>query len=472
VFATQVSASSPKELLSRAIQSSNQLQKNIPTKDKLAIYEGIFSEINQITEEHGASDEALKLLSNQTIGTFNPSALRSDYIKLLSEYYDTVCEASPSYNCLGFVSLNNGIKQCASASNYNQILSAHNSLLNAINIFIGQEDDSGYAELAMGAYQSCLSESSLSVSEWGKDHFASMLVEPLIKKGKKSTAKSIIENMTTPYFKFSAVLALQQDSHKKADEKKIARLEKFIKDDIPHNSLDAFLASVELRVFSARHGSNVIDYVFAYNSVQSNRPKFSRSCNKPFVDYLYDMMTDWQLALHDVDKSRLKNLNDDQLQMMYMYFADHPKDGLNACESGGKYDYSLMTKMHGALLAKKGAAAAKAFKVMTQKQDLTNNELYDYYANELISNEAEMTAALDKGRNTFENLFYRKEAKFALFHKYVDIGNVCESSKILFQDLKGTKNYNSAINYMVTSPSIDPSQKYECGDEELELLLN
>ena len=43
---------------------------------------------------------------------------------------------------------------------------------------------------------------------------------------------------------------------------------------------------------------------------------------------------------------------------------------------------------------------------------------------------------------------------------------------MLFQQLKGTEYYQDAVNYMVTSPKLSPNKKYNCGDEDLELLLN
>ena len=49
---------------------------------------------------------------------------------------------------------------------------------------------------------------------------------------------------------------------------------------------------------------------------------------------------------------------------------------------------------------------------------------------------------------------------------------MCESSKILFQKIKGKNFYDDAIEYMINSDSIDMSVKHTCGDSELELLLN
>jgi len=64
------------------------------------------------------------------------------------------------------------------------------------------------------------------------------------------------------------------------------------------------------------------------------------------------------------------------------------------------------------------------------------------------------------------------QSTYKVFQAIVDISDVCKSSEILFQKLKGTEYYQDAVNYMVTSPKLSPNKKYNCGDENLELLLN
>ena len=61
---------------------------------------------------------------------------------------------------------------------------------------------------------------------------------------------------------------------------------------------------------------------------------------------------------------------------------------------------------------------------------------------------------------------------YQIYKKKVDFGNACDASSILFKELASTKHYEDGINYFISSPSMDPSIKYNCGDEDLELLLN
>ena len=54
----------------------------------------------------------------------------------------------------------------------------------------------------------------------------------------------------------------------------------------------------------------------------------------------------------------------------------------------------------------------------------------------------------------------------------VDGNQVCSASKILFKNLRGTKYEAEAVTYFISSPIISSAKKYECGDADLDLLIN
>ena len=54
------------------------------------------------------------------------------------------------------------------------------------------------------------------------------------------------------------------------------------------------------------------------------------------------------------------------------------------------------------------------------------------------------------------------DIKFSLFKKYVDFGNVCEAATNLFVKLRETPYYGEGVDYMVNSPSVVPTKKYNC----------
>jgi hypothetical protein len=100
------------ELFNGAVAKSNSLDQGLPTKERLQIFAAIFSALDKIVAEEPGSKEALVILSGQSVGNFSPSVLRSSYIKELTDFHDKVCEVTPSYTCLAFVSLKKGMEIC------------------------------------------------------------------------------------------------------------------------------------------------------------------------------------------------------------------------------------------------------------------------------------------------------------------------------------------------------------------------
>ena len=63
-----------------------------------------------------------------------------------------MCETSPSYECLGFVSLKTGAEGCAAATSATGLVKAHQNLENAVYIFRSQESDKAYLQLAIAEH--------------------------------------------------------------------------------------------------------------------------------------------------------------------------------------------------------------------------------------------------------------------------------------------------------------------------------
>ena len=56
--------------------------------------------------------------------------------------------------------------------------------------------------------------------------------------------------------------------------------------------------------------------------------------------------------------------------------------------------------------------------------------------------------------------------------RLVDLKDICSASKVLFTTLgKKSKRFGQAVNFMINSPNINPKEKYDCGDADLELML-
>ena len=190
----------PNQLLGTAIRDADRLKGGLPTKERLAAYGSTFEALDRIVVEYPSSDQAITVLSGQRVGNFDPTALRNACITELTQYYDTVCEVSPSYSCLGFVSLKIGNEQCETASSFEEIVEAHSSLRNAARVFIGQQDSKSYISLAMGSYRGCLRRSRFESTDFASDYFASELLDMLLESDQTSVARASIEDMSTPYF--------------------------------------------------------------------------------------------------------------------------------------------------------------------------------------------------------------------------------------------------------------------------------
>lgn len=489
----QTQASGADELMSEMLQDFNKIGDNLSTKQRLDKYEDIFKNLNEIYSEYSDSEYAIKLLSNQSIGNFNPAVVRKNYINELSSYYDKVCETTPTLSCLGFVSLKTGVEQCETARSVPQLNQGHDSILNAIQLFLGQEKDSVYGELAMDAYRSCTSSARRYVSQWQRDYYATQLISPLVSIGQRDMAKAVIENMESPYFKFEGVLSLEQQSVKKKDAAYIKRLQRYIDEKMPTDSVDTMLAKIRLGLFSMERSNMKHDYSSARDAVYGRLRRNDRNIqcgDGEFPRYVFDLITDYQTSLYNLDPS-LRNINAGQMKIVMTSAADAPyktvgitgekiKDprgvgyALDSCaKTDENANYSLMALIHGYLLLDQGRDVAKDFLKLAKQNTMNEEELYSYYIDKSVHSLDELNQKIAENESSFvANLLIQPKARFAVYKKRVDFGDVCEASKMLFQELKQTDSYSKAINYMYSSDAIDFSNKYSCGDEELELLLN
>ncbi len=463
----------PNVLLGEAIKNAAKLKGKLPTKERLEAYENIFKSLDKIVAEHSSSDQAIKILSDQKIGNFNPPTLRTAYIKDLTEYYDTVCEASPSYSCLGFVSLKTGNEQCLKADNFEEIVEAHLNLQNAAKVFIGQKQNQSYTSLAMDSYRSCLNRSSFKPTTFASDYFAYGLLELLLKSNQTSLAKATIEDMETPYFKFNGVLDLSAHNDKVFDDAFWGRMKKYIEKKIKDKDGEAAMANIALTLNAVRRSSLPIDYQKAYNTVQKYREWGGVKCDHFFSRTVFEMLTTLQTELIGLSRDR-KKFNSAQAPTVMVRFADAPKVALSACMKDGLYDYYLMTLIHGQLLLDDPKIAAE-FKQRALKEFFTSREQLEFFINHFGKTEKKFELLFDKKtpfpKFEVEKILDRKNTDYFVFTKRVDFSDVCEASRILFKDLKGGDDFDLAIKYMINSPRVDPNAKYKCGDEDLELLL-
>lgn len=485
----------PARLFNDAAAAANQVNQNVPIEQRLELYSRVFKNLDAIVAEFPASPEALRIITQQTAGNFNPAKLRSDYISELSRYYNTICEVNPSYRCLGFVSLNIGNNECQRAQNFADLERAHRHIQNATRIFHSQREDKSIVSLAVGAYNQC-SAGRANLSQWHRDYFQSKLIQILLEVGDQATVRAMIQRIETPFFRFEGVLTLRIMSGQPADEDYLQRLDRFIEENLApqdKQSSDAFLATMQLRMFAIRHSTRVMDYGYTYDAIQKYRNYGpTRTCDRQYVSFLFNQMLDYQIAVTEIPSQKRGNpgdrvspTNQAQVAALVMMAAERPQGVYAPCADGEYYDMVLMARIHGALLLEKGLETAARFRSELERRSMTREELVNYYlgASDLgpadlakfyfaEGNDSRGTSRGGSAGVILGNLKTPKaHAIYPVFRRLVDAGDVCNSARLLFRQISKTDRYNEAIGYMINSPQIDGSKSNKCGDAELELLL-
>lgn len=491
-------SSDPGSLFNQAIADANQISSGLPTSERLQAYERALASLDRIINDFPSSEEARILLTGQDIGSFSPNTLRNTYVAELTSYYDTVCEVSPSYTCLAFVSLKSGSEMCEKAQTVEELDIAYESLGNALRIFTSQSEREAFSAVTISTARQCAAR---NLDTWNRDYFASRLVDMLLLGGQETVARASIENMETPYFRFNGVLSLQRSSGGNVDQQYLDRLDRFIDENIAQGlpghraPVDAFLATLALRMFAITNSSVPIEYSYAYDAIQKYR-NFgpTGSCDSQYASYLFNTLLDFQGLLFNLEGER-RGINDVQTRNMMDLISTRPREVYETCLDGEYYDLTLMSRIHGRLLVLKGAHVADRFRKLIQDRALSREELIDVYLayldpplDDLITSyflqesgprrnipvwyvspfdEETGWDRVGQGRHGYTY----NPATFPVFKRLVDGADVCRSSEILFRDLAGTPRFDEAVQYMLESTSIDPNLQYSCGDEALELLL-
>ncbi len=551
-------ANEEKVLLADAIKVVTQIGPDLDIKVKLSKYEEALSKIDEITENHAATDTGLKLLTDQKVGSFDPKKLRKDYLKLLFKYQDVVCEITPSYMCLGYISLKVGIDQCDKAKDWSGLLDGHDSLMNAINIFHGQKADPRHQKISLSTYRGC----SSNLDQSGKDYFSHLLVGQLLKQNRTDLAKGIIQKMVIPYYKFVGILSLKKESGEKVDNKYIKRLTKYLNaklsgygtDEAVQEFLMFYLDTAESKLLEKQDVIKLRDKIRVKGGA-----KTAEESNNECLPWIQTATFDQDIGFRKFmfeSKSKPGGVKD-----LRQYFGNgvltQIPDWMNGkwkgfyepCIDVGK-PYKLGLALFTDILFEKGKKDADKFLEYFKGGSRTQGDILGEYMDVVVNDQSQVIGVdsdgsgfeeiekqvrvyyrenpsvathgrpldeclngiqtkLDyieenkdrnmrylhfpkleltsfmascgvkdttKGRPTaldyVENYRLGEEGYYVLLKKLIDFNQVCKSSKILFKNIKSDPVlFSKAVDYIVNSPQVDPKEKYECGDAELETLL-
>ena len=504
-------------LYNQAAADAGRIDSNIPIEDKLNLYRSVFSALDRIVAEYPSSQEALRLLTGQATGSFNPSKVRNDYINELTNYNKRICDATPSFKCLGFISLDLGFNNCKKALNFFELDSAHRHIQNAAKIFYQQKEGKDIISVVLGAYRQC-SEGRINITQWDRDYFKAKLVLILISLGEENVARAIIQQMETPYFKFEGALTLAHLQGQRVGIAYIERLRKFIKDKITLKE-DAFLAAMRLHIFAFEYGPKDLNYISLpelrdYENI-INIELFEESqqkitCDSKKAVFIYNLMLDYQVALIGFRRKRPNAEDANWENSQILSIGNYQPKIFEVCIEGQYNDMPLMISIHGLLLKDLGDKIANSFRAELERRSMSREDLVAYYLNVSKFNIRRLSIDYfdetdppsgrskwwplplscgdgfeisDKGMSIIKNRgcgphyiigSFKNIESYAVMPFYkalVDAGDVCASSKLLFQYVSNTPRYSEAVNYIINSSAVDPTKVYKCGDAELELLL-
>lgn len=489
VWSANSLAETSKDLLAQAIQISNSPKSNLTVEQRLQKYEAVQDIIEKIISEHPGTDEGIKLISGQSVGNFDYSAVQNNYVKELTEYFDTVCKVSPSFKCIAFVSLNQGVESCKVASSFNQLDSAHKEIMNSLTIFTSQGAKPQYQNLALNAYRGCLSSSKVKTSSSIQDYFSSQLVPSFISLGKTDQAKAVIQNMSDPYLKFASVIELAKSSDNGITRDYVKRMMQFINEKMGGRStLDKQsqnLAVFRLKTEMLRQNNypltnndltsdmdGKLGWIFRSNDVDKNI--CSAQYNKRYFDEVVELLDASMARLEELSGGRpgytvnriLHGMRMDQIAGFLDLCANliDGNDLIDFNNFNGK-SYGLTLEFY---------ARIRAFNAREGEKFLTHAALVGYQADEIRE-----YAFVFEGQNPlyaeFERSMDLRSKVFNQYYKFkrtVRDGDMCSAVETLFKEFKGGKDYSRAIAYLIDSPDVDRTKKYDCGDAELEMLLN
>lgn len=471
LFTGSVNAQEEKSILSKALIEYGQLKDQLPTKDRIAIYESVLDKYNKIISDYPATDTGLTLLSTGKFGTFDFKKIQSLYIVELSSFYEKTCEVNPSAICQGFVALLDGTKFCAGSGKFADISMAHRSLLNAMLIFKEQDNNDKYYGLSKNLYLQCDATPTDVDAASAKDFFNFELIKVLIKVKDATAAKGLIERLKSPYYKLVATSDLKRWSGEQINAQYITRLLKYVNDQIINEQ--QYLQNVAK--------INILNLAMSPNSIAPinidllSTTKFSKDyvrtnarCEIFLSKETYEQIVEMLANFYELTSQRGNTGNSQRVLLMQQdipaFYVNFGVDILNvkwidAC--GENYILAIAAANSFYSLGQKNAAQKylRKFDSGSFKNDIL--AMTEYYLDLASDNKVVSLPILMRG----------VEGDYATFKKMVDIGDICAASKQLYEKVNNTKYRQLAVKYMASVKDLYKNKKQECGDTDLELLL-
>lgn len=471
-------AQEERSLIANSLSQLRSISPETPIKERLDKYSQVIQNVDEIERRYPSTEVGLTLLSTGRFGDFDFNNVRESYIRELSAYFDKICDVSPSLNCLGFVSLKSAAEQCGNLSSIAQATSSTVALQNSAKIFGGQKSGVQYVPLVITVFRSCRNTVGGKFGLVAKDRVSLELITTLLNLGDVGRATGLAQQISTPYFKFEAAIALKKKSGERIDSTYLERLLQFtntiggVNNSIARLSLGNLALSIDSPLVDSKTIYNYSSFIQQYDAQ-------TLTCNDGVQEEYFNLLANYMFKVgalkpnlnldsHKTNlfgNSILRDLNDPVRSALFQ-----------RCQK----NYLVALKSMSLLMAANRKEQAKSFydRFNQAGSDLSKLTLIEMYLEMLpyrgITNPSKpdsIDVLIGLVRIDLLAFQYeRNETQFALFKKQVDRGEVCNAAFVLFKNLKGSPYFDSAINYISRS-DLPLSTKQSCGDEDLELLL-
>ena len=456
-----------KDLLAETIKIYSSISKQDDIKTKLLKQESTIKKLDEMLELHSSTDIGLTLLTEGKFGKYSSDKVRTDYLNDLVSFNLKTCESSPSYSCLGFVSLANATKACEKPDGFSSFITASNNFKNAYKVFRGQGDGKKYSLGVLTGYTNCANNAG---GIFEKDYINSKLINVLLENGDESKAVGITQQMETSLFKILSAASIRK-AQGKYDMPTYNKLYKKAK--LVSNNIDRAAAKLLLGIKAMEVGIDIDDGIA---QMQGKIP-------------LIGLPSVSELGMRGIDlkscNSRQKFLSEIAMDYL-MSGAEYRLDVENIAIACSNYVVFPILYWNSPWEGNNKEIAKSIREFMSEQKVYDLDATINFYLRAIPNNLIiKYLNDKEKGLNGTQlkpdPLNYHQPypfvstseyAQYSIFKLYVNEEDVCRASKYLFKRLKGTKYETQAVDYFVSSPNISQDKKYICGDEDLDLLIN
>lgn len=470
-----------KDLIASALKIYKSISNDEDIKTRINKKELVIKKLDEIIDFHGSTDIGLELISTGESKGLNLNNIRTNYLSELLSYSLKTCKSEPNFNCLGFISLENGKKECDNAISSSQYLKATNHFSNAYRIFNSQGLKDKYKLAVFSSYKNCTNKVR---SPFYRDYVNSRIINLLLETGDKAKALGITQNMRTTAFKVLSAAEIRIYENKYDYPtfaqllKKTTTLEDYWNQEIVALSLINKFYKTGNDPFDRQKGlGNQKIKQGVLNGW--NRVVSKYDCTPKF-DYITELAMDFYF---------LENQSGFKRDKFWAKTDGYPilttiRNRAAGCPDSPTYNVSSIIRF-----IKDNPVAAKKIRNYQKERGLDDSSASSDFFKSILSTEEILQWYKPRYKYWLEDFeerpsyaisnmksvlypYFGDEGNLEIFKVLVDGSEICLATGKLFREIRGTKSEDQAVSYIINSTSFTPEKKYVCGDAELDLLIN